>query len=175
MFHRYGALPIAADMGDCLFTAMDMEYTELVAPGYYATMGYGVPSGLGVQAATGRRPLILVGDGAFQMTGMELLNCRRYGWNPIVLVFNNSSWEMLRAFQPESAFNDLDRLDYAALANALGGNGHAVRTKRDLHTALERAFEDESGFQLIDISLARGLMSNTLTRFVAGFKQMREG
>ena len=129
MFHRYGALPIAADMGDCLFTAMDMEYTELVAPGYYATMGYGVPSGLGVQAATGRRPLILVGDGAFQMTGMELLNCRRYGWNPIVLVFNNSSWEMLRAFQPESAFNDLDRLDYAALANYPGRQRAGGRDK----------------------------------------------
>ena len=175
MFHRYGALPIASDMGDCLFTAMDMEYTELVAPGYYATMGYGVPSGLGVQAATGRRPLILVGDGAFQMTGMELLNCRRYGWNPIVLVFNNSSWEMLRAFQPESAFNDLDRLDYAALANNLGGRGHSAGTKKELHTALEQAFEDDTCFQLIDISLARGLMSNTLSRFVAGFKQMRDG
>ncbi|MCY4209500.1 MAG: indolepyruvate/phenylpyruvate decarboxylase [Gammaproteobacteria bacterium] len=175
MFHRYGALPIASDMGDCLFTAMDMEYTELVAPGYYATMGYGVPSGLGVQAATGRRPLILVGDGAFQMTGMELLNCRRYGWNPIVLVFNNSSWEMLRAFQPESEFNDLDRLDFAALADALGGLGQAVNTKRELHAALDRACADETCFQLIDISLARGLMSNTLSRFVAGFKQMRDG
>ena len=174
MFHLYGALPIAADMGDCLFTALDMEYTELVAPGYYATMGYGVPSGLGVQAATGRRPLILVGDGAFQMTGIELLNCRRYGWNPIVLVFNNSSWEMLRAFQPESAFNDLDKLDYAALANTIGGRGQAVTTKKELHTALDRAFTDESCFQLIDISLARGLMSNTLSRFVAGFKEMRE-
>ena len=173
MFHRYGALPIASDMGDCLFTAMDMEYTELVAPGYYATMGYGVPSGLGVQAATRRRPLILVGDGAFQMTGMELLNCRRYGWNPIVLVFNNSSWEMLRAFQPESAFNDLDKLDYAALANALGGSGRAAQTKKELQAALDHAFEDESCFQLIDISLARGLMSNTLSRFVSGFKQMR--
>jgi indolepyruvate decarboxylase len=175
MFHRYGALPIASDMGDCLFTAMDMEYTELVAPGYYATMGYGVPSGLGVQAATGRRPLILVGDGAFQMTGMELLNCRRYGWNPIVLVFNNSSWEMLRAFQPESAFNDLDKLDYAALADNLGGRGYSAGTKKELHTALEQAFEDDTRFQLIDISLARGLMSNTLSRFVAGFKQMRDG
>ena len=174
MFHRYGTLPIAADMGDCLFTAMDMEYTELVAPGYYATMGYGVPAGLGVQAATGRRPLILVGDGAFQMTGMELLNCRRYGWNPIVLVFNNSSWEMLRAFQPESEFNDLDRLNFAALADALGGNGQVVNTKQELHAALARAFEDESGFQLLDINLARGLMSNTLSRFVAGFKQLRE-
>ena len=174
MFHRYGALPIASDMGDCLFTAMDMEYTELVAPGYYATMGYGVPSGLGVQAATGRRPLILVGDGAFQMTGMELLNCNRYGWNPIVLVFNNSSWEMLRAFQPESAFNDLDKLDYAALADTLGGRGHSAGTKKELHAALEQAFEDESCFQLIDISLARGLISNTLSRFVSGFKEMRK-
>ena len=174
MFHRYGALPIASDMGDCLFTAMDMEYTELVAPGYYATMGYGVPSGLGVQAATGRRPLILVGDGAFQMTGMELLNCSRYGWNPIVLVFNNSSWEMLRAFQPESAFNDLDKLDYAALADTLGGRGHSAGTKKELHAALEQAFEDESCFQLVDISLARGLMSNTLSRFVSGFKEMRK-
>ncbi|MDZ7811478.1 MAG: thiamine pyrophosphate-dependent enzyme [Arhodomonas sp.] len=71
-------------------------------------MGYGVPAGLGVQAATGNRTLILVGDGAFQMTGWELGNCRRYGWDPIVLLFNNCSWEMLRAFQPESRFNDLD-------------------------------------------------------------------
>ena len=65
----HGKMPIAADMGDCLFTAMEIEFTPLVAPGYYATMGYGVPAGLGIQAATGQRPLILVGDGAFQMTG----------------------------------------------------------------------------------------------------------
>lgn len=81
---------------------------------------------------------------------------------------------MLRAFQPESMFNDLDKLDYAALANTLGGRGHSATTKKELHAALERAFEDESCFQLIDISLARGLMSNTLNRFVAGFKQMRK-
>ena len=71
----HGKLPIASDMGDCLFTAMDIEHTALVAPGYYATMGFGVPAGLGLQAATGQRPLILVGDGAFQMTGWELAGC----------------------------------------------------------------------------------------------------
>jgi len=38
-------MPIAADMGDCLFTALDIDHTELVAPGYYATMGFGVPAG----------------------------------------------------------------------------------------------------------------------------------
>ena len=47
MMAEHGRMPIAADMGDCLFTALDMENTELVAPGYYATMGYGVPAGLG--------------------------------------------------------------------------------------------------------------------------------
>ena len=101
-FAEHGTLPVSSDIGDCLFTAMDFEHTELVAPGYYATMGFGVPAGLGLCAATGQRPLIVVGDGAFQMTGWELASCRRYGWAPIVLVFNNASWEMLRAFQPES-------------------------------------------------------------------------
>ena len=49
-------------------------------------MGYGIPAGIGTQVATGLRPLVLVGDGAFQMTGWELLNCVRYGWDPIVLL-----------------------------------------------------------------------------------------
>jgi indolepyruvate decarboxylase len=49
----HGKMPIASDMGDCLFTAMEIQHTALVAPGYYATMGYGVPAGLGLQAATG--------------------------------------------------------------------------------------------------------------------------
>lgn len=174
MFDATEPLPIAADMGDCLFTALDIEYTELVAPGYYATMGYGVPAGLGVQAATGRRPLILVGDGAFQMTGWELLNCRRYGWDPIVLVFNNRSWEMLRAFQPESKFNDLDDVNYAAVAAALGGSGYRVTTRIELHRALERAVAERGRFQLIEVMLERGQLSRTLARFVSGIKHMRE-
>jgi indolepyruvate decarboxylase len=122
----HGKLPIASDMGDCLFTAMEIEHTALVAPGYYATMGYGVPAGLGLQAATGQRPLILVGDGAFQMTGWELGNCRRYGWDPIVLLFNNASWEMLRTFQPESGFNDLGDWGFADMAAGMGGDGVRV-------------------------------------------------
>jgi len=132
LFARHGKMPIASDVGDCLFTAMDIEPTPLVAPGYYATMGYGVPAGLGIQAATGERPLILVGDGAFQMTGWELGNCRRYGWDPIVLVFNNSSWEMLRAFQPESSFNTLDRWEFAGMAAGMGGDGVRVDTRAEL-------------------------------------------
>jgi len=168
----HGKLPIASDMGDCLFTAMDIEHTALVAPGYYATMGYGVPAGLGLQAATGQRPLILVGDGAFQMTGWELGNCRRYGWDPIVLVFNNASWEMLRTFQPESGFNNLDDWGFAAMAAGMGGDGVRVQTRRELQAALEKAIATRGRFQLVEIMIPRGVLSQTLQRFVAGVKRL---
>ena len=169
---RHGKMTIASDMGDCLFTAMEIEQTALVAPGYYATMGYGVPAGLGVQAATGQRPLILVGDGAFQMTGWELGNCQRYGWDPIVLVFNNASWEMLRTFQPESSFNDLGRWGFAEMAAGMGGDGVRVSTRGELKAALDQAAVTRGRFQLIDIAIPRGVLSTTLQRFVAGVKRI---
>lgn len=168
----HGKFPIASDVGDCLFTAMDIEHTALVAPGYYATMGFGVPAGLGLQAATGERPIVLVGDGAFQMTGWELGNCRRYGWDPIVLLFNNASWEMLRALQPESRFNDLDSWGFAETAAGLGGDGVRVRTRREFSEALAKAVATRGRFQLIEIMIPRGVLSTTLTRFVNAVKRL---
>ncbi len=171
MFDRHDRLPIASDMGDCLFTAMDMTYTELAAPGYYATMGTGVPFGLGFSAASGKRPLVLVGDGAFQMTGWELGNCRRYGWTPIVLVFNNAAWGMLKAFQSDTRYNDLDMWDFAKLADGLGGRGRRVTTRAELAEALDAAVADQHNWQLIDIVLPREELSRTLARFTGTIKQ----
>ncbi len=173
MMVAHGPLPMASDMGDCLFTAMDIAQHALAAPGYYAGMGFGVPAGLGVQVATGERPLVLVGDGAFQMTGWELGNCRRYGWDPIVIVFNNASWEMLRAFQPDAGYNDLDDWPFHELAGPLGGLGIRVRTRRELAEALELAVATRGRFVLIDVVMERGRMSDTLSRYVDGFKRRR--
>jgi indolepyruvate decarboxylase len=173
MMRSHGPLPMASDMGDCLFTAMDIDQHALAAPGYYAGMGFGVPAGLGVQVATGERPLILVGDGAFAMTGWELGNCRRYGWDPIVIVFNNASWEMLRAFQPDAGYNDLDDWPFHELAGPLGGLGIRVRTRRELAEALELAVATRDRFVLIDVVMERGSMSDTLSRFVQGFGRRR--
>ena len=64
--------PVVVDTGDALFAAVDIRANEIVGPGYYATMGFAVPAALGVEIASGRRPLVLVGDGAFQMTGAEI-------------------------------------------------------------------------------------------------------
>jgi indolepyruvate decarboxylase len=172
LMRAQGQIPLACDVGDCLFTAMDIDPTALIAPGYYASMGYGVPAGLGLQAATGQRPLILVGDGAFQMTGWELGNCQRYGWDPVVVVFNNASWEMLRAFEPDANFNALGTWDFASMAAGMGGDGHLVRTCGELDRALTRAWAVRGRFQLIDVRIAQGERSPTLSRFVEAVKRL---
>ncbi|MDM4767256.1 indolepyruvate/phenylpyruvate decarboxylase [Pelomonas sp. SE-A7] len=169
---RHGPMPVASDVGDCLFTAVDFLPTPMVAPGYYATMGYGVPAALGLQLATGLRPLVVVGDGAFQMTGWELGNAARLGCDPIVLVFNNASWEMLRVFEPDVNYNDRGRWDFAAMAAGMGGEGYSVRTCGELRLALARAQAREGRFQLIDVRLEPGALSPTLERFVAAVKRL---
>lgn len=173
--HSADSLLVVSDVGDCLFTAMAIDGVHLAAPGYYASMGFGVPAGLGMQAASGKRPLVLVGDGAFQMTGWELGNCVRYGWDPIVIVLNNACWEMLRAFQPESQFNLLNEWHFADIAAALGGQGIRVQTRRQYAEALSQALAHRGRFQLIEVMLERGVVSQTMARYTSGLQAFRLG
>ncbi|HEY0955611.1 MAG TPA: thiamine pyrophosphate-dependent enzyme, partial [Roseateles sp.] len=172
VFDRRGPMPIACDVGDCLFTAMAVRPTALLAPGYYATMGYGVPAGLGLQRASGQRPLILVGDGAFQMTGWEVGHAARLGLDPIVIVFNNGGWEMLRSFMPDGGFHDLGAWDFAAMAAGMGGDGYTVHTRAELGAALRQALATRGSFQLLDVRLAPGARSPTLQRFVQAVRRL---
>jgi len=174
LIREHGSMLIASDIGDCLFTALDIIHTDMAAPGYYATMGYGIPAGLGLQAGSSQRPLILVGDGAFQMTGWELGNCQRYGWDPIVIMFNNCSWEMLRTFQPESQFNNLSDWHFADLAGPLGGQGYRVQTRAELGAALKQAYQTRGKFQLIEAMIPRGVLSDTLSRYVSSIKRLHQ-
>src|SRR2546426_5886786 len=84
---------VVADVGDALFGAADLyihKRTEFLGPAYYASMGFAVPAAIGAQLADPKlRPLVLVGDGAFQMTGMELATAGRVNLNPVVVVLNN--------------------------------------------------------------------------------------
>ena len=167
----HGTMPIAADVGDCLFTALDLVPTDYVAPGYYASMGFGVPAALGIQASTGRRPLALVGDGAFQMTGWELGHCARYGWDPVVVVLNNGGWGMLSSLRPAARYPALGTWDFAACATALGGIGTRVDTRAQLHAALDGAMRARGRFQLLDVRLPPGAMSDALAAFAGAWRQ----
>ncbi|HWG23687.1 thiamine pyrophosphate-requiring protein [Actinospica sp.] len=102
--------------------------------GTLATMGPGVPYGIGAKFACPDRPAIaLVGDGAMQMNGMaELITIKRYWpeWaDPRLVVavlhnddLNQVTWEM-RAMSGAPKFTEsqtLPDVDYAAFAASLG-------------------------------------------------------
>lgn len=173
ILQTHGTMPVASDIGDCLFAAMELLPTPLIAPAYYASMGFGVPAGMGAQIASGQRSLILVGDGAFQMTGWELGNCHRYGLDPVVLVLNNQMWEMIRVFQPESRSAHLGDWQYARLADALGGKGYRATTPAELQHALQAAFAERGRFQLVECLLAPGDSTPLLQRFSASIQAAR--
>lgn len=162
--------PVVADTGDCLCASVDTCADEFIAPAYYATMGFAIPAALGVQIAGGRRPLVLVGDGAFQMTGAEIAHAPEYHCNPIIVLFNNARWEMLQTFRPDAGYNDTVAWPFAKLAELWGGRGFDVRTPRQFREALAAAVREDR-FTLIDVRLQRGDVSPILRGFVRAFKQ----
>ena len=90
----------------------------------FASIGYGVPGGIGAQLAAGRkrRVVSLTGDGGFNMSLGELETARRVGANFVVCVFNNAASGYVKALQHavygEGNYqcSDLVELDYAAIA-----------------------------------------------------------
>ncbi len=149
---------VVADVGDALFGATDLfirHRTEFLGPAYYASMGFAIPACIGVQFANPKlRPLVLVGDGAFQMTGLELATIARYDLNPVVVVLNNSGYGTERHMQ-DGPYNDVWPLEYSRFPDLIGaGRGFVVKTERELDRALAEAKEWRQSFCLLDVRLS---------------------
>jgi TPP-dependent 2-oxoacid decarboxylase len=133
---------VVAESGDMLFAGLDVRLGRAggyLAQGFYASMGFGVPGALGAQIGSGVRPLVLCGDGAFQMTGLEIAQAPRYGLSPIVVVVNNGGWQIFRPVVRRTELLDIPSWPYAELARAWGGQGFRVETARALRDALDEA------------------------------------
>jgi indolepyruvate decarboxylase len=162
---------VVADVGDALFGATDLfirERTEFLAPAYYTSMGFAVPACVGAQLANPKlRPLVLVGDGAFQMTGMELATIARYKLNPVVVVLNNFGYGTERHMQ-DGPFNDVWAWQYYRLPEVLGaGRGFLVQTEEELDCALAEAKSWTKSFCLLDVRLDALDRSSALDRLAS--------
>jgi TPP-dependent 2-oxoacid decarboxylase len=162
---------VIAEPGDALFGASDLFISDgahFLAPAYYASLGFAVPAGLGVKAAAPKlRPLALVGNGAFQRTGVEISTAARFGMNPIVILLDNDGYGVERPML-DGGFNDVLRWRYAELPALLGGGlGIKVETEREMEAALAKARAHEDGWTLIEVRLDRDDRSAALKRFTA--------
>ncbi len=148
---------VIADVGESLFGASELvirESTEFLSPAYYASLGFSVPAAIGAALANPRlRPLVLVGDGAFQMTGMELSTAARFGLSPIVVLLNNRGYSTERHIL-DGPFNDLLEWNYCRLPELLGaGRACQVRTNQELEESLHAAMSQKETFWLIEVRL----------------------
>ena len=163
-------LLVIADVGDALFGSTDLfikNQTQFLSPAYYTSMGFGIPAGLGAQLNNKNlRSLIIVGDGAFQMTGMELSTIVRYKLNPIVIVLNNNGYGTERHIQ-DGPYNDILSWKYYRIPYILGGGlGFEIKTEKELYNALDESINNrKNDLCLLEVKLSPLDRSSALDRF----------
>jgi TPP-dependent 2-oxoacid decarboxylase len=159
---------VLADVGDALFAGADLIIrgnTRFLSPAYYASLGFAVPASIGAQLADpSLRPLVIVGDGAFQMTGIELSTALRYGLNPIVVVLNNGTY-LTEQLMLDGAFNDLQPWNYSNVPKVIGGGqGFQIETEDQFNYAISDALSHRNTYSILDVHLNQNDKSPALDR-----------
>jgi indolepyruvate decarboxylase len=161
---------VIADVGDALFGATELTTrgrTEFISPAYYTSMGFAVPATLGVHVARpDARVVAIVGDGAFQMTGMEFSNLVRYQFPSIVIVLDNQGYGTERLLHPgDWKFNDIPPWQYHRLPDLVGGGkGYLIQTEGEFDAALNAAWQERSAPSILQVIIAQTDCSRALSR-----------
>lgn len=138
------------DSGNGTFIAMEM--LRLTAPGRflgpidYSCMGYAVPAAIGAKLARPTAPVVaLAGDGAFLMTGLELLTAASQGAAVVVVVLRDRELAQIAQFQ-HTAMNRktasiIGDYDVEAICRGVGVECLQMRTAAEIGSVLTRARE----------------------------------
>ena len=154
---------VLADTGTAYYGAAGMDLPpgcELVGQPIWCSIGYTLPALLGTALASPGRPLVLlIGDGAAQLTIQELGTILQHGFDAIIAVLDNGGYTIERLIQnPDAAYHDISPWDWASLPAALGyasPTGSAVvGDLGGLEAALASA-RGRRGVFLLDVQLRR--------------------
>jgi acetolactate synthase-1/2/3 large subunit len=121
------------------------EPRTFLHPAGGVSMGYGIPAAIGVKAARPDRLVVaIVGDGCFQMTGMELATAVQEKLPVVVVLIHDGSLTLIKMIQHRKYDNrfigvDLRNPDFGLLARALGVRAWRAESEPALETALGEA------------------------------------
>jgi indolepyruvate decarboxylase len=167
---------VVSDVGDAIFGAIGIRTAhraEFIAPAYYLSMGFAVPASIGVAMGNpSLRPIVLVGDGAFQMTGAELSTIVRLGLNPIILILNNDGYGTMRKIR-DGSFNVITRWNYGKICELVGGGEPSIAvTKGELDGAIRAAFGSRT-VHVIEVRIPRDDISPQLANMTSEVSRLR--
>ncbi len=162
---------VITDVGDSMFGAVDMmigHANAFISPAYYASMGMAIPASLGVCLAKPEmRPIVLVGDGSFQMSVSEISTLVRRKLKPIIFVLNNRGYTTER-FIMDGKFNDVRNWNYHCANMLFGGEGRIAETEEELESAIEFALKGKETC-VINVVVGQSDITPALCRVAAAF------
>lgn len=141
---------------------MGMPKDAFVAQAAWGSLGHETGCALGIELATGERPVVVAGDGGFMMICQEISSLVRQQSNAIVFVMSNGGYAIeqafvdLKAFTPKGEYAPFDLLpewDYVALAKAFGAKGFVVKTVEDLRKLLQQLKKKDGVPSLVQVQI----------------------
>ncbi|HTX98279.1 MAG TPA: alpha-keto acid decarboxylase family protein [Mycobacterium sp.] len=154
---------VLADQGTSFYGMADHRLPQgvtFIGQPLWGSIGYTLPAALGAGVAhPDRRTVLLIGDGAAQLTVQELGNFSREGLSPVIVVVNNDGYTVERAIHGETApYNDIVSWKWTDIPSALGVGNHLafrVQTYGELDDALTAAAQHRDRMVLVEVVLPR--------------------
>lgn len=152
---------VCADVGqNQIWTCTDYVFAEggrLITSGGMGTMGYSLPAAIGAKLAAPERNCIAIcGDGALQMSMMELATAVQHGVNVKLVVMTNTRLGMVRELQT-NGYDDRQTAvfldgspDMIKLAAAYGIEALRVTDEDSMCMAIEK-LANEKGLMLVEV------------------------
>lgn len=159
---------LIADIGESLFGAIDLPIPSsggfLCMP-YYASMSYSMPGAIGARLAKPeKRPIVIIGDGAFQMTGSAFGDMIRYNTNAIIIVLNNKGYATERAIM-DGTFNDIHDWNYSKMPHVMnGGVGYKIETISEFKQFFISAINTPKETFIFDVIIEPGDSTTAMKR-----------
>jgi indolepyruvate decarboxylase len=181
-FYLDDRMILLAEPGDafCAAPAFHIEEAEnFIVQSYYTSIGYCTPAALGVSLARPqKRPVVLTGDGAFQMTAQEVSTLIREHCPAMIVIINNDGYLIERRLHQDGSYNDIQMWQYSKLPGVLGYNSNAiglrVSSEEELDEAMKTAAREKDKLVLIDAYLPDRDCSVGLERLGKSFREAQQ-
>lgn len=145
--------PVATDVGQHqMWAAQYCKFEKprtFVTSGGLGTMGFGMGAAIGACVGTGRKTVLVTGDGSFHMNLNELCTAVSQNLPLVILLMDNNTLGMVRQWQTlfygkRYSQTTLDRrTDYVKLAEAFGAKGYVIAGEEDVEPILKKAFAEK--------------------------------